>query len=170
MERSRCWSAAFAACLLLSVVPPGTSVTAAQEDSGHAIGRSLQEMDFAAVPGLPECSTAALQSGDPATGPSILLAKADKGCTIPWHWHTPEEHLMMVKGAARVDARDGQSITLRSGGYARLPPKHVHRFTCTDSCVFFVHSNAAFDIHYVDEAGAEIPLEEALDRAPTTGR
>ena len=151
---------AFACTALLVSVTVGAG--AAQEHEGHAISQSPAESEFVPVPGIPPCSTAAVQSGDPATGASILLAKAETGCIIPWHWHSPFEHLLMVSGTARVDTRSGEPITLRAGGYAQLPPKHVHRFSCTETCLFFVHSDAAFDIHYVDETGAEITPEQAL--------
>ena len=39
---------------------------------------------------------------------------------------------------------------------------HVHQFKCTSACTGFVSSDTAFDIHYVDAAGKEVPLEAAL--------
>jgi hypothetical protein len=43
-----------------------------------------------------------------------------------------------------------------------MPSKHVHQFTCTSACTAFVSSDAAFDIHYVDTDGKEIPPDTAL--------
>lgn len=143
--------------LLVLCVP-----ASAQESAGLPAARNMAEMEFATVPGLPACAPGSVQSGDPANGPSIILAKADTGCTVPWHWHSPNEHLMMVKGVARLDMKSGKPITLRAGGYAMLPAKHVHRFVCTSSCVFYVHSDGAFDIHYVNDQGKEIWPDEAL--------
>jgi len=45
-----------------------------------------------------------------------------------------------------------------------MPSKHVHQFTCTSACSFFVNSDVAFDIHYVDASGQEIPPDKALDK------
>jgi hypothetical protein len=45
-----------------------------------------------------------------------------------------------------------------------MPGKHVHQFTCASACSAFVSSDAAFDIHYVDTSGAEIPPETALTK------
>jgi quercetin dioxygenase-like cupin family protein len=121
---------------------------------------------FEPVPGLPQCITGAVQSGDPATGPSVISFKATPGCVVPWHWHTPTEHIMLVSGSARVEMKDGAAkpAVLGPGGYAMLPAKHVHQFTCPTACAGFVYSDAAFDIHYVDESGAEIPPETALSK------
>jgi quercetin dioxygenase-like cupin family protein len=69
---------------------------------------------------------------------------------------------MMVKGTARLDMKSGKPITLQPGGYAMLPSKHVHQFLCTNSCLFYVHSESTFDTHYVDGQGKEVPPEEAL--------
>lgn len=115
-----------------------------------------------AFPGMPTCSPGAVQSGDPSKGPSVIYAKATKGCTFPWHWHTPNEHVMMVSGSARMEMKDGAPVTLKAGGFVLMPSKHVHQFTCTTACSLFVYSDAAFDMHYVDAQGKEIPPEEAL--------
>ena len=124
--------------------------------------RKMSENKFEALPGLPTCTTAAVQSGDPSKGPSIISAKGTAGCLIPWHWHTPTEHVMIVSGSAKAEMRGGSSATLGPGGYAMMPSKHVHQFTCTSACTAFVSSDAAFDIHYVDADGKEIPPDTAL--------
>ncbi len=149
----------------LGVAPPAW----AQGSAGHAMVRNAGDMKFDTFPVLPGCTRGAGLSGNPETGPFILLAKADAGCTVPWHWHTAAEHLMMVKGTARLDVKGGAPMTLREGGYAMLPGKHAHQFVCTRACEFYVHSDGAFDIHYVDAQGKEVPMAEALEgvkRAP----
>src|SRR5947208_13544817 len=125
--------------------------------------KKMSQNTFAPMPGLPSCATAAVESGDPSKGPSIILGKGSAGCLIPWHWHTPTEHVMIVSGSAKVEMKDGgKTEVLGPGGYAMMPSKHVHQFTCTSACTFFVSSDAAFDIHYMDSNGTEIPPEAAL--------
>lgn len=140
--------------------------------SAQAAG-NMKEMQFMPFPGLPTCASGSVQNGDPAKGPSFILAKLKPGCIIPWHWHTPSEHLMFISGEAQVDMKDGESITLQTGGFALMPSKHVHRFNCKHDCTFYVYSDAAFDIHYVDPAGKELapdvalkPLKETAATAP----
>src|SRR5215212_9860575 len=106
--------------------------------------KKMSQNTFTAMPGLPSCATAAVQSGDPSKGASVLLAKGSAGCLIPWHWHTPTEHVMVVTGTAKVEMKDGKSAILGAGGYAMMPSKHVHQFTCTSTCSFFVSSESAF--------------------------
>lgn len=132
------------------------------QEMGTRSGQNVTEMTFTNVPGLPTCTVGSVQNGDPAKGPSIVFAKIDAGCVIPWHWHTPSEHLMMVSGVARIEMKDGKPLTLESGGYALMPSRHVHQFRCETACSLYIYSDAAFDIHYVDAQGNEISVEDAL--------
>ena len=125
--------------------------------------RKMSENKFDAVPGLPACVASAVQSGDPSKGSSLLLFKGKAGCRVPWHWHTPTEHVMIVGGSVVFEMKDHKgSLTLGPGGYARMPSKHIHQFTCKSACSGFVSSDAAFDIHYVAADGKEITPEAAL--------
>jgi len=144
-------------CLLLAPV-----MAARAQEPAQAVARNMTQIKFANFPGLPTCALGSVETGDPATGPSIILAKSTAGCIVAWHWHTPNEHLMMVNGAARVEVKDGKSLSLRPGGFALLPSQHAHQFRCTTACVFYVYSDAAFDIHYVDAHGNEISPDQAL--------
>ena len=69
---------------------------------------------------------------------------------------------MMVSGVARMEMKDGKPLTLRAGGFAMMPGRHVHQFRCANSCVFYIYSDAAFDIHYVDGQGKEMTPGDAL--------
>src|SRR5260221_9329139 len=77
----------------------------AQEMSTQAKGSNVTQMKFTTIPGLPTCTQGSVQSGDPSKGPSIILAKAQAGCSIPWHWHTPNEHVMIVSSVARMEMK-----------------------------------------------------------------
>jgi quercetin dioxygenase-like cupin family protein len=133
-----------------------------QEPHAKPAGQNVAEMKFVTTPGLPTCAQNSVQSGDPTKGPSIILAKVAAGCTIPWHWHTPNEHLMLVSGVAHLEMKEGKPITLRAGGFAKMPSRHAHQFRCEQDCLMYVYSDAVFDIHYVDEKGNEIAPDEAL--------
>jgi quercetin dioxygenase-like cupin family protein len=133
-----------------------------QMSAGEAAVRKMAEMKFGPVPGLPTCAAGSVQTGDPMTGAFIILAKLTTGCSIPWHWHTAGENLMIVSGAARVSMKDGPAQTLGAGGFSLLPAHHVHQFQCKQKCTFFFYSDGAFDIHYVDAQGTEISPDDAL--------
>jgi quercetin dioxygenase-like cupin family protein len=133
------------------------------EDMGTL--RKMSENKFAPLAGMPPCVTLAVESGDPTKGASVIVFKATAGCTIPWHWHTPTEQVMIVSGSANVEMKDsGKSAVLGPGGFALMPSKHVHQFTCRTACSAFVSSDVQFDIHYVDSNGNEVPPETAFKK------
>ena len=134
----------------------------AQEMVGQSGGRNVVEMKLVTIPSLPTCALGSVQSGDPTKGPSVIFAKMPTGCSIPWHWHTPNEHLMIVRGVARLEMKDGKPLTLRGGGFALMPAHHVHQFRCARACQLYIYSDVAFDIHYVNGKGKELSPSEAL--------
>jgi quercetin dioxygenase-like cupin family protein len=155
------YPAALAASLLLCGAAPAQA-------PAHAAGKNITDMQFNAIPPLPTCVNASVQNGDPAKGPFIILAKVKTGCTVPWHWHTANEHLMIVSGAGRAEMKNGEAITLKSAGFVQLPSKQVHKFKCERECTFYLYSDGAFDIHYVDAKDAELTPEDALKAVKET--
>ena len=135
----------------------------------QAVVSKAASAKFVNFPNTPDCITGAVESGDPEHGPSMLLAKFAPGCAAPWHFHTPNEQVMLINGALQVQMKDGQPVLMHRGDFVLAPSHHIHMAKCTGAapCLMFLYSDAAFDIHYVDAAGAEIPLGDAL-KAPST--
>ncbi len=120
---------------------------------------------FQNFPNIPACDTIAVLEGDPKTGPSVLLARLSPGCAVPWHWHTPDERAMMKSGTGWLAMKGERPVRVGPGAFAFLPSHHAHRLTCISGCEIFVTAAAAFDIHYVDEAGSEISFDQAMAAA-----
>lgn len=136
-------------------------VAAAHAEDG--VVRRMDDNKFEKLAGMPTCMTAAVQSGDPAKGPSVILFKGAANCVIPWHWHTPAEQVMLIGGTAELRMKDGGKPKLiGEGGFGLMPSRHVHQFRCVRACAGFVASDGAFDIHYVDANGSEIAPDQAL--------
>jgi quercetin dioxygenase-like cupin family protein len=132
------------------------------QDQAKAGVTTMAGSKFAAVPGVPACMKISAQRGDPSKGSAVLLLKATPGCTVPWHWHTANENLMMVSGRGKLEMKDVAATIVGPGDYVYLPSQHPHQFTCSTSCTVFDVTDAAFDIHYIDKDGKEIPPEQAL--------
>jgi quercetin dioxygenase-like cupin family protein len=120
---------------------------------------------FGPHPALPACATIAVQDGDPGKGNSIIMLRAQAGCVLPWHWHTPNERLIIVSGSAKADMKDMKPTMLHPGDFILLPSKGIHQFTALTTVTLFDISDAPFDMHYVDASGKEIPVEAALKSA-----
>ena len=132
---------------------------------------SPAKMTLQNFPGLPQCLKAAATKGDPTKEAAVIYAKLTAGCKVPMHWHTAAEQLMMVSGAARMEHQGGQPEMLSKGSYALLPSKHQHNFGCSGPCEFYIVTDGAFDIHYVDASGEEISPDKALrPSARATGK
>ena len=152
----------FMFCFLMTVVCIYFAGLSASAQEMNSSGRNVTEMKMTTIPGLPTCALGSIQSGNPTNAASIIFAKLPAGCSIPWHWHTPTEHVMIVSGVVRMDMKDAKSLTLRTGGFVMLPSHHVHQARCPQACSIYIYSDVAFDIHYVNAQGTEISPAEAL--------
>ncbi len=140
-------------------------VSAAQAPAPMAY-KAAASSKFINLPVLPACMTVAIQEGDPAKGPLVVLARFEAGCVVPWHWHTFDERLLIVSGAGKAEMKDGSApIPLHPGDYIFLPVKGIHQFTAVSSVELFLLADGPFDIHYVDPSGKEIPADKAITPA-----
>jgi len=139
----------------------------AQGSEEKPIVASAASAKFGSIPNAPECFTVAVERGNPGMGPSVILANFAPGCVAPFHWHTPSETVMAVSGSLELQMKGDKAFVAHHGDFVYMPGHHVHRATCLGStpCKVFLSSDAPFDIHWVDAAGQEIPLETALKNA-----
>lgn len=130
------------------------------------VHKSAAETKYAANPGLPACSTMAVQDGDPSQGAAVIALKTNGHCVIPWHWHTGNERVIVVSGMGKMEMKDMPPATVHHGDFMLMPAKGVHQFTSETASEVYIITDAPFDIHYVDSAGKELTPEEALKNKP----
>jgi len=149
---------------LLTLTIACGAVHLAAQDADQPIVSPATGAKFAAIPNAPDCFTIAVEKGDPTKGASVILAKFAPGCVAPFHWHTPSETAMIVSGSLETQMKGDKAFVGHRGDFLFLPAHHVHRATCKGSvsCLVFLTSDAAFDVHWVDAKGKEISLEDAL--------
>jgi quercetin dioxygenase-like cupin family protein len=101
----------------------------------------------------PKCLQFSLENGDLKTGPSTAIMKATPGCAVAPHYHTAEEQLIIVRGDVATGMEGMAETVLGPGGFAMMPGKRVHWFTCTakEECLMFVTFDRAYDIVWVKE-------------------
>jgi quercetin dioxygenase-like cupin family protein len=148
-------------CLLFVLLASALITPLAAQSQDQMPYAPLASTKFMTLPVLPSCMTISAQRGDPMKGAAVLLLKVKSGCVVPWHWHTANENLMMVSGKGKAEMSSG-AHTMDMGDYLYLAGKQIHQFTCISSCLVFDVIDDAFDIHYVDSEGKEIPVEQAL--------
>jgi quercetin dioxygenase-like cupin family protein len=139
------------------------SVVLAQTPSGF-IAHNISDLKFAVGPDGTNCFTMAVEKGDPAKEASFMVMRGKAGCAVPAHWHPSTETILIAKGTARADMRDGGSVMLRPKSFLSVPPKHVMSFRCITECELLLHTDGPFIIHYVDASGNEISTAKALGK------
>jgi quercetin dioxygenase-like cupin family protein len=137
----------------LVVLTVAVAIAGYAQGSKTGVVRRLSDVRF---PGddEPKCLQFALENGDLNTGPSTAIMKATPGCVVAPHYHTAEEQLIIVRGGVAT-GMDGMSDTvLGPGGFAMMPSKRVHWFTCTgkEECLMFVTFDRAYDIVWVKQS------------------
>jgi hypothetical protein len=96
-----------------------------------------------------KCLSSAIETGDPATGPSTLILKAPSGCVVSWHFHTAQEQVLMISGTIVAEMTGLPTTTLGPGGFAAMAGGMAHQFTCQDTaCRMFVTFDRAYDIFW----------------------
>ena len=150
-------------------VPLGEEVPASPGDEMVAV--SPRTLKFATPRGMPSCVKVAPLHGDYHEGLSVGLFKMSAGCRVPWHWHKSTEQVMMVSGSGVFEMKDAKPLRFGPGGgaYVAVPGHHVHRASCTTGCTQFVIFRY-YDLHFVDDAGKEIPPDEALGNPQCANR
>jgi quercetin dioxygenase-like cupin family protein len=135
--------------LVCGVLLLALTLSAQTPNSGPKPGvvRQLSEVKFPLGDG-PDCLQFFLETGDLKTGPSTAIMKAAPKCVIPPHYHTAEEQLIIVKGDVSTGMQGMQDTVLGPGGFAMMPSKQPHWFTCTakEECLMFVTFDRAYDI------------------------
>jgi anti-sigma factor ChrR (cupin superfamily) len=94
------------------------------------------------------CEIAGLH-GDAAKPNADVFLKVPAGYTIPPHWHTSPERMVLVAGELSVEYAGHAHSALRPGTYAYGPAKAPHTATCSDAgpCVLFIAFEGPVDAH-----------------------
>lgn len=68
-----------------------------------------------------------------------------------WHFHSAEEQLIVVKGELKVEMTTMPAAILGPGGFALIPSREKHQFTCTrkSECLMFLIIDRPFDSTWV---------------------
>ncbi|MBZ5696455.1 MAG: hypothetical protein LAN36_13985 [Acidobacteriia bacterium] len=154
--------------LRLSLLLCATALVCAAQNPGmQPKMENPADMKFINIPNVPTCLTASIERGDPFKEPFTIFVRGTAGCDVPLHFHSAAEQVMMVGGTGRMLMKGEKPRILRAGGFALAPARHAHHFTCVTACQFYLSGDGAFDIHYIDAGGKEIPFEQAV---PAAGR
>jgi quercetin dioxygenase-like cupin family protein len=101
----------------------------------------------ACPPFLPKGCAIAVLHGDPAKENADVFFKLPAKSTIPLHWHTSAERMVLVAGELHVTYDGQKKAVLKPGTYAYGPAKKPHSGSCVSSepCVLFIAFQSPLD-------------------------
>jgi len=105
-------------------------------------------------PFLPKGCGLAVLHGDPAKDNVDVFFKVPGKSTIPLHWHTSPERMILVAGELHVTYDGQKKAVLRPGTYAYGPAKRPHTGFCASKspCVLFIAFESPLDAVPVENA------------------
>jgi quercetin dioxygenase-like cupin family protein len=106
-------------------------------------------------PFLPAGCGIAVLHGDPARDNLDVFFKVPARSSIPLHWHTSAERMVLVAGELQVTYDGQQTVVLRPGAYAYGPAGRPHQGYCASAvpCVLFIAFESPLDAVPIETAG-----------------
>jgi quercetin dioxygenase-like cupin family protein len=96
---------------------------------------------------IPKGCEIAVLHGDPGQPNADIFFKVPGNFTIPHHWHTSVERIVLVSGELHVTYDGHETTVLRTGMYAYGPAKLPHKAFCAEGapCVLFIAFEGPLD-------------------------
>lgn len=148
----RTLSVAFSFCFMSA-----TSALAQEPISEQALTQASDDASLKwgpCPPFMPEGCALAVLHGDPAKANLDVFLRVPAKSTIPLHWHTSAERMILVSGEMNVTYDGQKTAVLKPGTYAYGPAKLPHHAFCasSDACVLFVAFESPLDAIPVENA------------------
>lgn len=136
------------AALLTVRLIPANAAQSPEADSSFARTFKDAKLQWGPCPAfMPKGCEIAVLHGDPAKPNADIFFKVPGNVSIPRHWHTSAERMVLVSGRLEV-TYDGQGpVVLKPGTYAYGPAKAPHKAFCAKGapCVLFIAFEAPVD-------------------------
>jgi quercetin dioxygenase-like cupin family protein len=124
------------------------------------------ELDWGLCPEfMPESCRLAVVQGNPAEPNADAFFKLAPGTTVPEHWHTSAERMVLLSGLMEVDYVGQAPVRVEPGTYAYGPAELPHETHCLGvagdaPCVLFIAFEEPIDA--IAGTPDAIPLDEAF--------
>ena len=147
----RCWRGVLVGSLLLLLPSLAGSFTHAQPPAQEqALTRTASDAQLTwgpCPPFLPKGCGIAVLHGDPAKDNVDVFLKVPAKSTLPLHWHTSAERMVLVAGELHVTYEGQKTTVLKPGTYAYGPAKRSHQASCVSAtpCVLFIAFESPLD-------------------------
>ena len=128
----------------------GGAASPQEPGSAAAVARNVDDSTLAwgACPNfMPSGCALAVLRGDPAEPNADVFFKVPAGSTLPVHWHTSAERMVLIAGELHVAFEGQDRAVLTPGTYAYGPARRPHGANCvsTTPCILFIAFEAPVD-------------------------
>ena len=141
MNRGALGGHAFAALLALGLADAPASAQNAVSEQAVARKADDRSLDWGPCPSfMPAGCALAVLHGDPSKPNADVFFRVPAGASLPIHWHTSAERMVLVSGELRVIYQGQEPVVLTSGAYAYGPPGRPHGGDCVSAtaCTLFI--------------------------------
>jgi len=141
-----------AAGVSLSILMPQLPMAWAAKAKEVSIVKAWESQDLKWGPApafMPQGTELTVLHGDPSKKNADAFFKVQPKATIPPHWHTSAERMILVSGELHVTYEGQEKTILKSGNYAYGPAKLSHDAYCASEtpCVLFIAFEGPVDAH-----------------------
>jgi quercetin dioxygenase-like cupin family protein len=127
--------------LATAMIVAGLAVPASAEESAFIRTADSSQLEWGPCPPfMPVGCSLAVLHGDPAKPAADVFFKLPAGTTVPFHWHSSEERMILVSGEIEAVYEGQDPVVMKAGTYAYGPPRREHNATCVsdEDCVLFI--------------------------------
>jgi len=126
---------------------PAGAQTPAQEQAVVWTADDVQLKWGPCPPFLPAGCGIAVLHGDPAKDNVDVFLRVPAKSTLPLHWHTSAERMILVAGELHVTYEGQKTAVIKQGSYAYGPAKLRHKAICASAspCVLFIAFESPLD-------------------------
>jgi hypothetical protein len=132
----------------MSMAALGAQAAEPPTETALAWGAEDPKLQWGACPPfLPDGCGIAVLHGDPAKDNVDVFLKLPAKSTLPLHWHTSAERMVLVAGELHVTYDGQKPVVLKSGTYAYGPAKLPHQGYCASAtpCILFIAFESPLD-------------------------
>jgi quercetin dioxygenase-like cupin family protein len=125
----------------LTFISPLVLAESPAQEPALAIAVQDPELKWGPCPAfIPQGCEIAILHGDPGKPNADVFFRVPPEFTIPHHWHTSPERMVLISGELQVTYDGQQPAVLKPGMYAYGPAKLPHEAICKkgDPCVLFI--------------------------------
>jgi len=139
--------------VLVGIVVAGACLA---QDAGPPLAMAMDDPALqwgSCPPVFPAGCEIAVLHGNPAAPNADVFFKVPANYSIPHHWHSSAERMVLVSGEMHVTYDGHDTAVLKPGTYAYGPAAAPHRAECKDAgpCVLFIAFEGPVDVQTGDQ-------------------